>query len=251
MALVKKLMFSVVTLSAVVIAFLYGALLHHHPHHRLIVTTLSPFLSDLDTLLATWGVSLHLNVPMTSQKQSKEPRNHKLPEAQHLSSYFEKEPPAYLNDRDNQELEYEYCEAIFPSKDNWKRPANPNFKLQRITTIFRHGDRTPVRKFPFAEKRVQYQCDKGIWPKHIVDDYHFTKEALAWNGTCTVGQLTSRGKRQLSSLGKRFREVYFSNDPALGMWWLNEDGHGVDSNNMDAYEQSIDDAIYIRSTDVP
>lgn len=248
MAIVKTLLVAVGTIAAVVVAFLFGALHHNQPHHRLIITTLSPLLPHLEPLFTAFNVNLQRNPTIKLEEKF---RVHKLPDAQHLSAYFDKQPPTYLDQRDSQELEYEYCEAVFPSKENWKRPENHNLKLQRTVTIFRHGDRTPVRKFPFAEHGVQYQCDKGIWPKHIIDHQHFSKEGLTWNGTCNVGQLTSRGTRQLSSLGKRFREVYFSNSADLGMWWLNDEKKRVDPNDMETYEQSIDDAIYIRSTDVP
>ncbi|RKP05903.1 histidine phosphatase superfamily [Thamnocephalis sphaerospora] len=118
---------------------------------------------------------------------------------------------------------YTYCQADFPDPLEY-RPPSPGAKLLHVQTVIRHGDRSPLTVLP--NDNSEWRCDDmykvmqvqggnvngptiGTYAVRTTIPEDKAYNGTMWtNGTCTLGQLTSKGARQHIELGSRFRSIY-------------------------------------------
>jgi hypothetical protein len=109
----------------------------------------------------------------------------------------------YFNKTENDEQDfYDYCAAAPFVR------ANPpeHVTLLAVNVIMRHGDRSPVRFFPFAEQGSSYPCKPS--GKQGGKHEELIGKGVIWEGGCSEGELTIRGVEQLETLGRNMKSAY-------------------------------------------
>ncbi|KAF9901965.1 Acid phosphatase-like protein 2 [Linnemannia zychae] len=114
---------------------------------------------------------------------------------------------------------YNYCEASYPTVDNYPAPSVKGATLTNVQLFIRHGDRYTFHNSTLIANQVVTIPQDSPYASSI------------WKGSCIPGQLTPKGADQQQRLGKSLRGIYID-----GKWGF----------LPDVLEQ---EKIFVRSTD--
>ncbi|KAJ9054284.1 hypothetical protein DSO57_1016251 [Entomophthora muscae] len=107
---------------------------------------------------------------------------------------------------------HESCQPTYPSLDTY-RPLQQGYELVSVQLVTRHGDRAPANALPShdtwdcRESVVLGETIFEVTPKTGQNSYCKGTNPLP-RDICKRGQLTSKGQRQMETLGIRLSQVY-------------------------------------------
>ncbi|KAJ3375429.1 hypothetical protein GGF31_004547 [Allomyces arbusculus] len=114
-----------------------------------------------------------------------------------------------------------YCNASIPTITNYSVPSISgvcSLRLENLLLFARHGDRSPIHPlFDDLKNNVTWNCDANESMTLVDSKLAATKvtEALSeswaprqYLGTCTLGDLTAKGRAMHVEFGQNLREIY-------------------------------------------